>query len=71
MQPGKRQHILEILQMRHERMQVALQRGFLTLGQSEQIMPARPGRGFPILRQDRITTGAGVKSTMLPPRIDT
>jgi len=53
MESGQRQHILEILQMRHERVQVAFERCFFTLGQSEQIVPAGPWRGFPIFRPGR------------------
>ncbi len=41
----QRQHILEVLQMRHEWVQVAFQRRLPTLGQRQQIVEARPRRG--------------------------
>ena len=42
--PRQRQHVLEILQMRHEGMQIAFQHGLAALGQCQQIVPARPRR---------------------------
>ena len=49
----QRQHILEVLQVRHEGMQIAFQYCFSALGQSQQVMPARPRRGLPVLRPGR------------------
>src|SRR5882762_9760324 len=38
----QRQHVLEILQIRDEGMQIAFKGGFPAFGQGEQIVPARP-----------------------------
>ena len=47
--PRQRQHVLEVLQIRHEGMQIAFQHRLPALGQREQIVPARPRHRLPIL----------------------
>ena len=57
MMARQRQHVLEILQVRHEGMQIALKRGLAALGQSEKVVPARPRRGLPMFRPGRRLRG--------------
>jgi hypothetical protein len=49
----QRQHVLEILQMRHERVQIAFQHRLAALGQREEVMPARLRHRLPIFRPRR------------------